>query len=33
MKLHILEEVYAKIDMNYSENQQAINLFIDIDNV
>ena len=29
MKLHILEEVYAKIDMNYSENQQAINLFID----
>ena len=33
MKLHIREEVYAKIDMNYSENQQAINLFIDIDNV
>lgn len=29
MKLHILEEVYAKIDMNYSENQQAINSFID----
>ena len=23
MKLHILEEVYAKIDMNYSENQQT----------
>lgn len=29
MKLHILEEVYAKIDMNYSENQKAINDFID----
>ena len=29
MKLHILEEVYAKIDMNYSENQKAINNFID----
>ncbi len=28
-KLHILEEVYAKIDMNYSENQKAINDFID----
>ncbi len=28
MKLHILEEVYAKIDMNYSENQKAINDFI-----
>ena len=29
MKLHILEEVYAKIDVNYSENQKAINDFID----
>ncbi len=29
MKLHILEEVYATIDMNYCENQQAINSFID----
>lgn len=29
MKLYILEEVYAKIDMNYSENQKAINEFID----
>lgn len=29
MKLHILEEVYAKIDMNYTENQKAINDFID----
>lgn len=29
MKLHILEEVYSKIDMNYSENQKAINDFID----
>ena len=28
IKLHILEEVYAKIDMNYSENQDAINSFI-----
>lgn len=28
IKLHILEEVYAKIDMNYSENQNAINSFI-----
>lgn len=29
MKLHILEEVYAKIDMNYTENQKSINNFID----
>ncbi|MBR7003039.1 MAG: SAM-dependent DNA methyltransferase [Neisseriaceae bacterium] len=28
-KLHILETVYAKIEMNYCENQQAINEFID----
>ena len=28
-KLHILEEVYAKIEMNYQENQIAINQFID----
>lgn len=28
IKLYILEEVYAKIDMNYSENQDAINSFI-----
>lgn len=27
-KLHILEDVYAKIEMNYTENQQAINDFI-----
>ena len=27
-KLHILEDVYAKIAMNYTENQQAINDFI-----
>ncbi len=29
MKLSILEEVYAEIKMNYTENQQAINEFID----
>lgn len=29
MKPHILEEVYAKIEMNYTENQKAINDFID----
>ena len=29
MKLHILEDVYQKIEMNYSENQKAINDFID----
>lgn len=29
MKLHILQEVYEKIEMNYSENQQAIDNFID----
>ena len=29
LKLHILEEVYAKIEMNYTENQEAINKFID----
>ena len=28
-KLHILEEVYSKIEMNYTENQNAINDFID----
>ncbi len=28
-KLHILEEVYAKIEMNYTENQKAIDDFID----
>lgn len=28
MKLHILEDVYQKIEMNYSENQKAINDFI-----
>ena len=28
-KLQILEDVYAKIEMNYTENQQAINNFID----
>ncbi len=28
-KLHILEEIYAKIDMNYTGNQNAINKFID----
>lgn len=27
-KLHILEDVYSKIEMNYSENQKAINDFI-----
>lgn len=27
-KLHILEDVYEKIEMNYTENQQAINDFI-----
>lgn len=29
MKLHILENVYQKIEMNYTENQKAINDFID----
>ena len=29
MKLHILEDVYQKIEMNYTENQKAINDFID----
>lgn len=29
MKLQILEEVYEKIEMNYTENQDAINDFID----
>ena len=29
MKLHILEDVYQKIEMNYTENQKAINVFID----
>ncbi len=29
MKLHILEDVYQKIEMNYIENQKAINDFID----
>lgn len=29
MKLHILQEVYEKIETNYSENQQAIDKFID----
>ena len=29
MKLHILEDVYQKIEMNYTENQEAINDFID----
>lgn len=29
MKLHILEDVYEKIEMNYTENQKAINDFID----
>ncbi len=29
IKLHILEDVYQKIEMNYTENQKAINDFID----
>ena len=29
IKLHILQEVYQKIEMNYTENQNAINDFID----
>ena len=29
MKLQILEDVYAKIEMNFTENQEAINDFID----
>ena len=29
IKLHILEDVYQKIEMNYTENQKAINYFID----
>lgn len=29
MKLHILEDVYQKIEMNFTENQEAINKFID----